>query len=591
MSLADLLSSGKVDEFNAKRPRRGTVDLFAADLAGAHLAGADLSGVDLQKADLSEADLSDAILARADLRGADLTGANFRGAVCIRIKLREAYLGGCDLSGANLSGADLSEAELPGAHGTEVVLTAARMHAADLSRACLPGADLREAQLNEVTATGADLSGATMTEARLRKANLSGAILKGADLTHARLCGATLANADLSGAILKGADLSGADLARAHLEGADLTRADLSEVELDGIDLSVATTTDAELAPSGLPAELRAPPEEILVEDANTAVNGDRMAALWDNPEGGSALRIAIGPLDAHRPPPAMGLPVPGDLVRARGLVAHSDGFAALVLLERPSGQILRWFPFDANGEPGPTASLRLPYAPAVAPLLRASAEGPLLFGISREGPTVHVHRIGAEGLEPMHSGRLPTARGFVSRHAPLILTKGGTLVELRQHGTGPVVTAPADFPGRAWSAAPLADGIALTWVLRGEPGFRVARVLLDGTSTAETLFDEDVIGTVDVAVDPSVSESGPQGLWVAFTRIEPDGATASAWVLRLPGDTARELLPGEEIAPTGAWLMPREGTHPLAVLITAGGTLRVVDPPRDPERAIWGVP
>ena len=71
-SLLELLTAGQIDEFNARRGQRVTLDFFAADLAGLALAGIDLSGANLEKADLSGADLTGAVLAKANLSGADL---------------------------------------------------------------------------------------------------------------------------------------------------------------------------------------------------------------------------------------------------------------------------------------------------------------------------------------------------------------------------------------------------------------------------------------------------------------------------------------------------------------------------------------
>ena len=84
--LCQLLSSGKIDDFNREAKRLGTVDLADSDLRGldlrrANLKSADLRGAYLRSADMRGLDLSDAQLAGASLRQAQVSGTLFPGNV------------------------------------------------------------------------------------------------------------------------------------------------------------------------------------------------------------------------------------------------------------------------------------------------------------------------------------------------------------------------------------------------------------------------------------------------------------------------------------------------------------------------------
>ena len=112
--LINRLKTGDVDGFNDARPRRGRLELFAADLSEIKGVGADLSNAILEKADLTDADLTDAILARAILSGADLSDTKLSGILALQSKWREAYSEDSDLSDADLSSSDFSDADLHG---------------------------------------------------------------------------------------------------------------------------------------------------------------------------------------------------------------------------------------------------------------------------------------------------------------------------------------------------------------------------------------------------------------------------------------------------------------------------------------------
>lgn len=533
--LQELLANGEVETFNAERPS-GKLDLYAADLSGAKVPGVDLSGANLENADLSGAVLSDGMLARASLDGADCTGARMDGVMALKSRWRGAYLGQADLSGAELTAADMGDAELPEANLEDATLMGAKLSGADLTKARLARAMLSEGRLNNAKLVQADLSGATLDEATLIEADLTRANLSGASLNQARMSAAVLAGADLSGAVLRSADLTGADLRGARVNGADFRRADLTDAKLDGVDLSQADMTDAQLDPEvatalGLKPSAMELPDPLWIEDPSVAISGDRVGLLWENEEEGvKRLRVLAGPIRGKRPRKAYALPVPVDLVLARGLVPYQEGFLSMVLVERPAGTMVTLCPIGKDGAPGAARTLRLPFTPSVRPVLRVEDGEIRLYAISREGPGLHVLRVTDDGLESLHASQMSTARGFVSAQDPVVLSKGGVLVVLRHNGPDRPVSAPQTFPGRNPCATAVEGGVALAWANRGQPGFYFEIARPSKPSDPQRLLPEDLAGTLDIQSDGDAA-------WVAWTQ-EPlrPGEPSTAWVARLPG-------------------------------------------------------
>ncbi len=539
------LMAGETAEFNAERPP-GKLDLYAADLGGIQAAGADLSGANLENADLSGAILSDAMLARTNLSGTDCTGAKLDGAMALKSKWRGAYLGEADLSSADLSAAELQDVEMPGVIATGLSLAGAKLNGADLTGARLDQGVFDEARLNGATLVDADLTGATLVEASLLEADLTRAKLVGADLSRARLSSAKLAGADLGDAKLVGADLTGADLRGARLAGANLQRADLTDAQLDGVDLHSADLTDALLDPEVATAIGRKPsvsdlPDTLWAEEPIFAVNDDRIAMLWESEEeGGKRIRVMAGSLRGKRPKKAASLPIPVDLTLAKAMVPYGDGFAVMALVERPSGATATYCLIDRDGMPGVARTFRLPFTPSVRPVLRVEDGEVLIYGVSREGPGLHVLRVGEEGLESLHASRMSTARGFVGVRDPVVLTKGGVLVNLTPKGPSRPSSAPQGFPGRSPCAAGVEGGVALAWAVRGQPGLFFTITRPGEPVEVRKMLPEDLAGTIDIEADGD-------GFWLAWTQ-EPltPGDPASAWVARMPGGRPQQV-PAEE--------------------------------------------
>lgn len=587
-ALLELLAKGDVDGFNDQRPKRGRLELFAADLSGVKAHGVDFSTANLEKADLTEADLTDAVLARANLSGADISDANLSGVMGLQSKWREAYLEQANLTDADLTGADLSDAEFTGCDLSRVVLTSAKLKRAVLRNCTLTEVDLSEGKLAEVDLEGCDLSEARAVETRLNEAKLARTTLTNADLTRARLGGADLSGADLRGATLVEADLSRATLAGALLDGANLSRADLTGVDLTDVDLTGAVLRDAQLPVSHLHLAVGdAPPMTIcLIEDPLVAASGRRAGVLWENPErppDKGWLRFLNGALDKDAPEDAPALPIPADLVIARSLAGTPEGFVMLILLERPGGTAAVLLPIDKKGEQQTPRRLDLGYTPAARPVLRHEDGALHLYGIAREGPGIVVHRLDDEGLTTLHGKAMRTVRGFVSDHHPVVLSKGGTLVHVDPTKVSAPMSAPGDFPGRRYGAAPTDKGVALVWAPKEKKGLRIAHVGPGLNEEEEHLFPKVPIGLVDAATVAGES-------WAVFTK-EPvqAGDSATAWAVRLP-DGVPYPITTSETHDVSELKMVTGGARPFAVVIDLDGSLELFELKATKATSRWRV-
>lgn len=479
LTLLELLTAGRVDEFNARRGARATIDLFAADLANARLAGADLSGANMEKADLTDADLTGAILAKTNLSGADLTGATLDRCVAIKARFKEAYLGGAHFTEAELAGADFAEADLTGAVMIRARMTGARFKDAVMTQCDLEGADISEARFGDADMREADLTGVIGKEADLQRANLNGAVLEGALLDGARLAGAVLRNCHMARARLVGADLT----------GADLTGADLEDCVLDGADLTDAVIEPEALGRARVTLSVPAPAVPLVgalhFDDPSLAVSAVGFAALWENSEQNEALvlRIAVVPHGGKHDGTAPVLPIPTDHVLARAILPSINGFRAAVFVDRPGGVDLTVHEISAAGVIGAARSARLGYAPVVKPVFVPEDDGFLIFGIGRQG-ALSVHRWDDNGLTELMRAPAGTYRGFCGRLDPVLLGKGGTIAAVARDGIGKLQSAPAGYPGRLTSAAirTVDDRgvVALAWVGKEGKGLRFAELRTD---------------------------------------------------------------------------------------------------------------
>lgn len=586
MTLLELLTAGRVDEFNARRGQRVTLDFFAADLAGLSLAGVDLSGANLEKADLSGSDLTGAVLAKANLSGADLTGATLDDCIAVKARFREAYLGDAKASGAELSGADFSEADLSGFSAPNGRFGGARFKDAVLANAVLTGGDFREARFANADLRGADLSGASLASAELARANATGARFVKADLAGGRLGGAVLKHAHLAGANLTGADLSAADLTGADLTGANLDRADLFDVVADPDTLRAAR----------LPAGVADTPTlavggdegiELHFEDPAVAASGDATAVLWDNADDEDVFTLRC--LVARSPRPVTGgshaLAIPVDQVLARGLLPAADGFWCVLFLDRPAGVEMMVLAVGTSGAFGPPKSVRLGYTPVVKPVLVPEEDGFLIYGIGRQG-ALSVHRWDGTTLHELMRAPAGTYRGFCGRLDPVLLGKGGTVAAVRRDGIGKLLSAPTSYPGRLTAAAWRADTeqIALAWVGKAEKGIRFQVLGVDAEPARVDVASD--IGAVDLrAVDDR---------WLlVYTREAPtENDVTLPMAVWLPGGKPFALLSGDDAVDIeDVRILP--GSEARVAMVTLGEDLVVVDVGEGTAkvRARFGVP
>jgi uncharacterized protein YjbI with pentapeptide repeats len=564
MELVDLLEKEDVSTFNAQRGERSRPDLFAADLGGKNLAGVDLSNANADKSDFTGSDLSRASLVRALMNEIDGSGMILREAIGLKVKLRGAYLDKADLYGADFTRGDLAEAVLAGANADQARFTRARMREVDgkgavftdadfseasLHKADLTDADLRRADVTEMKAAeaifvGARLDGITGQDVRLMSANLQkvslvgarlpGANLTGADLTGADLTAIDLTGANLTGATLTGARLSGACLANACLDDVDLSGLDLADVDLSGLDPALIGLTEeqaASLARSGVLWDPDAPLRFVGVQAARA---GDRVGIMWENEDQDdlASLRWAVlgdgGILESGV------VQVPTDSVLAMTVIGRADGVDGLVLRERAGG--VTAVRLRLGGGESPRTGL-LGYPPAVKPVGRA-IDGVLhIWGIGRRGPTLVVQKWTDEGLVPVFSKSVPTARGFLGRHHPVLANKGDVVVPVGPRGPGRPLRTPSGFPGKMSTASPQGEShVWCVWVERqvGDVpgGMRVACLGGRGQAEVEALTQHDLVRSLD-------SVEWEDGVEIAWIERRPMGCLLFRSRL---GDAAREV-------------------------------------------------
>jgi len=602
MELLELLAAGDVDGFNQQRGARSRLDFFAADLAGVDLTGVDLSGANLDKADLSSTNLTDASLYKTSMTGIDGTGMSLTRALGSRARLKEAWLDKADLTAAELSRADLKEAVLTETRGEGVRLMGARLVEVDAKGAQWPQADLAEAQLHRADFTDADLrradlsdgqlGGANFTRARLdgvlasrlraqgavfANASLMGARLDESNLSGADLTGADLSAADLSGANLTGADLTGAKvrgavLADAILDGVDLSRLDLADVDLSGVDPVAIGLSDTQLQSVAAVGAAYDPEAPIQFRDVSTARSRDAVAVLWLNADGVEMQSVRWCLLRRGREPLLGVLPTSAEGVLAKVVVPSRDGFQLLLLQERPGGVSVIRYPLSREGVPGPSKSHALGYAPAVLPVARADADGAWLWGISRRGPTLAVHRLLGDDLDLVHSEKVPTGRGFLGKHLPVLVCKGGVVMPVSARGAGAPVRAPAGFPSVLSQAASHEDRVLAVWVEESSGdsagGLRTAWLARRTNPQVESLTRNDAVIGLDVL--PTAS-----GVWLAWVELGRGGLEIR--VVRLPDGDVQAVPLDPAVEPAAIRFAPdllesSETKPALAVLTSAGG-------------------
>ena len=563
MNLLELLEAGKVEEFNAKRGVRRPPDLFAADLSNKNLRDADLSGANLEKADLSGSDLTGALLERCNLSGADLTGANLTDVRAIKVRCKEAWFEDVALEGADFTGGDFREAVLNGVKGAGAIFSGVRFSGAELKDADLTGADLTEARL-----ANADFSGSRLNKALLSRATMGGteftkASLMEADLTGARATGVKLNHTNLSGAVLREADLTEADLGGAQMERADLTRADLARASLQGAKLNQAIFVHARLDEVELTEDQKATiitdsdevedsTDELVFHDLQIDAVEGTVGITWENETSTGVLSLCgavFGP-DGRVEEGAVKLPVPLEMVLAHGMAATSEGYVAICFMERPSGMTMMVSELSPMGDLGGTRTLDFDYKPAVTPVIVSDGDGVLIYGLSRRGPTLFVHRYTSAGLERIWGEACHTARGFVGANPPLLVTKGGTLRPVGKDGLGKAVSCPDGFPGRHASCCITDEGIQVAWLKSGTQGFFTANLVpgeraeIDHLLTKQEIAQLELVNTAEGPVVVFSSEQGGEMSAVACYGVQLPGGVKPFPILEQEELDVERILP-----------------------------------------------
>jgi hypothetical protein len=214
--------------------------------------------------------------------------------------------------------------------------------------------------------------------------------------------------------------------------------------------------------------------------------------------------------------------------------------------------------------------SVKLGYAPVVRPEVRVHDDVIHLYGISRHGPTIRVDRLTNEGLEPIFSKAMPTARGFVPGPKPHVLSKGGVIVPLSPTGMGEPMRVPATFPGRAQVAAVVDGGLALAWIPSTGKGFRFCIARPGQSPEEQVMLPKVEIGTLDMV-------GNGESAWAVFSHSADDGSGIThAWVVSLPYGTPEPLYEGEEDAYTIRFAEAPQGTAPSVGVSTFDGSLAV---------------
>ncbi len=537
-TLLQLLQEGKVRQFNAKRGRRARLEFFAADLSGVDLTGVDLSGAHLEKADLSETNLSDAILVRTNLTGADLSSTKLSGAELGQAKLREAWIEDSDFSDANLMGADFSDADVHRTVFGGASLGGTRFKRATLEGCTFDGVDAHELKLSGAAVKDCSFKAAELRELSMKGAAVTGGSFYGADLSKAKLRETTFDGVTFDEAVLNGTDLREAVFTRCQLDGTDLSRADLLDARFDETELDDAVLLEAEVEPALLSRAMPIVPElgTPHLADAAFATTGTSVAATWteEDDDGRQWVRVGVGIFGTDGFQDAPALPIPGELVLATALAATPDGYVVLTLVERPGGVATHLFPVHPGQTPliGTPRRIELPYRPLVRPILRWEDGALLIYGLASGNPAaLTVMKVG-EGreLEICHASAAGTARGFASDHAPVVLSKGGTLSVTTPRGPAGLTSAPGEFPGRSCGVSAGPDGtLALAWVPGTGKGLKVT------TARPGKVEEDDLIDRKTPTGFLDAIHGGGQH-WAAF--LQPDletGVGLVAHVLSIP--------------------------------------------------------
>ena len=547
MNLLELLNNENVAEFNSTRSQRGRLDLFAADLSEKKLIGADLSSANLQKADLTGTDLTDCSLTKADLSGTDGAGLILDGSIGMKIRLREAWLEKADLTGVDFTKGDLSGATLNGSKATMGRFTRARFKGVEARATSWVEVDLSEASLHkgnfsESDLSRADLTSASATHSIFEKSKLDGAIgsngnFSAANFTGASLVGARFDGANFSGADFSGADLSAVDFSRANLSEAIFTDATLTgacfadacvdgvsfadlnveQVDMTGLEPGALGLSDSQIEQLSSYGSIYDPTAALVIQEPVGAISNDALAIVWTNPDSEELKTIRWAIVRKGEDVKTGVLSISEESVVGMALLGEENGFRIMSILNRPGGVALSQIPLSLDGVIGEARTDGLMYGPAVTPIYRWVQGHLLVVGMARRGPTVILQLVTDEGLRVYHSSQIATARGFMSRHDPVLACKGEVVRLVGSKGAGNPVRTPPSFPGNRGVVAPYGGKLHTIWheTLPGEDGDGVLRVAELGARKGVEVRDLHHVKQI-ISLDAVAHKDG---IWMAWVQ------------------------------------------------------------------------
>jgi hypothetical protein len=255
--------------------------------------------------------------------------------------------------------------------------------------------------------------------------------------------------------------------------------------------------------------------------------------------------------------------------------LAIRGSFALCCLAERAgAANVLRWDLSVDGALSGPVTS-PLGYEPSVLPVFRSDGDQLWMWGISRRGPAVVIHKDEGAGFVRAVEQTWAQARGFIGNARPVLLCKAGTLVGLSEAGIGAPFRAPDGFPSKVHAAVTVGDRMIVAWNAekagRDKGGLRWQilgeRVAPDpeilAPAVAATLLDavSDGDGAWLAWCEPIDKSVAPRSSRVRMLRVPSGGGVA----FRIDGPAPEELR----------WIETPEG-HQLLLLLATGVLVRI---------------
>lgn len=281
------------------------------------------------------------------------------------------------------------------------------------------------------------------------------------------------------------------------------------------------------------PAEEGPPdaPAQIVAEDLRGAVKGGHVALLWENEEDGTTLanRMAVLHKGEEFDGVAPALAGPAEITLARDVVDHGDGFAAVLLLERPTGVELQvtWLGTDGSRK---SQVERLGYEAAVRPMI-LGGDSLRIVGLGRRGPTLHILKVVPEGgVEVLSSVKATTARGLIGGLHPVLLTRGGAVHVVTDSGLSAPLKAPPGFDLRAATACVHDNEVTLAWLPQGKKGLSFS-ILEEGRPETQVALKTEVI----LAVDLFIQDGQPAAYVVREDQLAAEAVAFGGWISSTP--------------------------------------------------------